>query len=153
MNFQKIIKILAMVVGVLSIIFLVRIIGAGDEELKAAAEAGDTGFVDGYLNPISYVAYIVIGLTVVLVLLFSLINIVTHPKVLKTTITNVGAFAVVAAIAYFGFANGVETPMRDGEVLSASGSKLVGAGLYLFYFLAIIAGGAMLFTGVKKMIK
>jgi len=153
MNFQKIIRILAMAVGVLSIIFLVRIIGAGDDELKAAAESGDTGFVDSYLNPISMMAYIVIGLTVVLVLLFSLKNIFTNPKTLKTTLTNVGAFALVGAIAYFGFANGVETPMRDGEVLSAGGSKLVGAGLYLFYFLAIIAIGAMLFSGVKKMIK
>ena len=56
MNFQKIIKILAMVVGVLGIIFLIRIIGAGDDELKAAAESGDIAFVDSYFNPISYMA-------------------------------------------------------------------------------------------------
>jgi hypothetical protein len=60
---------------------------------------------------------------------------------------------LLAAIAHFGFANGVETPLRDGEVLSASGSKWVGTGLYLFYFLVLIAAGIMLFTGVKKMIK
>ena len=153
MNLQKIIKIVAAVVGVLAIFFLIRIIGAGDDAIKAAAESGDTAYVDGYLNPISYIAYIVIGITVVLVALFSLSNIFTHPKVLKATLTNVGAFALVAAIAYFGFAQGVETPMRDGKVLSEGGSKLVGAGLYLFYFLVVIAGGAMLYTGVKKMIK
>ena len=153
MNLQKIIRILSVAVGILGIILLIRIIGAGDEELKAAAETGDTAFVDSYLNPISYVAYVVIGIIVALVVMFSLLNIIKRPRVLKTTLTNVGAFAVVAAIAYFGFAEGVETPMRDGAVLSEGGSKLVGAGLYLFYFLVIIAGGAMLYTGVKKMIK
>ena len=58
MNIQKIIRILSVAVGILGIIFLIRIIGAGDEELKAAAETGDTAFVDGYLNPISYLSWI-----------------------------------------------------------------------------------------------
>ena len=59
---------------------------------------------------------------------------------------------MIGAIAYFGFANGVETPMKDGEILSASGSKWVGTGLYLFYFLLVIALGLMLYTGIKKTI-
>ena len=49
-------------------------------------------------------------------------------------------------------AEGVETPMKDGEVLSASGSKLVGTGIYAFYFLAAIAVGMMALSGVKKLI-
>jgi hypothetical protein len=35
-------------------------------------------------------------------------------------------------------------------MLSVAQSKLVGAGLYLFYSLAVVAGGTMLFFGVKK---
>ena len=100
-----------------------------------------------------YIAYIVLGVIAVLVLLFSLKNMFTNAATLKKTLINVGAFVLLAAIAHFGFANGVETPLRDGEVLSANGSKWVGTGLYLFYFLVIIAAGIMLFTGVKKMIK
>jgi hypothetical protein len=65
----------------------------------------------------------------------------------------VGAFVVLLLICYFGFANGVETMRKDGDILSANGSRLIGAGLYLFYSLAIIAGGIMLFFGVKKMVK
>ena len=40
-----------------------------------------------------------------IVAFFSLKNIATHPSVLMSTLKNVGAFAVLAAIAYFGFAN------------------------------------------------
>jgi hypothetical protein len=38
-------------------------------------------------------------------------------------------------------------------MLSEKGSKLIGAGLYLFYFLALIAGVIMLGFGIKKMVK
>jgi hypothetical protein len=40
--------------------------------------------------------------------------------------------------------------LKDGSVLTVSQSKLVGAGLYLFYFLSVIAAGTMLYFGVKK---
>ena len=145
MNSQKILTIIAGVVGVISIFLLIRIIGAGDEAIKAGE--------DGSVEPLMYVAWIVFAISIALVLLFTLKNIFTNPATLKSTLTSLGAFALIGAICYFVFANGVETPMRDGEVLSASGSQLVGAGLYMFYALALIAVGAILFTGVKKMIK
>ena len=148
MNLQKIIKIVAALVGVIAIIFLVRIIGAGDENLKSSADLQDS-----LVTPFMYIAYIVFFAIAALVVIFSLKNMFTNAATLKKTLVNVGAFLLLAAIAHFGFAKGVETPLRDGEMLSASGSQLVGTGLYLFYFLIVIAGGTMLFTGIKKMIK
>jgi len=145
---NKIVKIVAGVIGVIAIFFLVRIIGAGDDAIE-----NDLALQGSLVSPFMYIAYIVLAITVAIVALFSLKNIVTRPKVLMATLKNVGAFVVLAAIAYFGFASGVETPMKDGEVLSEGGSKLVGAGLYLFYFLLIAAVGLMLYTGVKKTIK
>lgn len=145
---NKIVKIVAGVVGVIAIFFLIRIIGAGDEALKDSEELQGS-----MVTPFMYIAYIILGLVVALVAVFSLKNMLSNTATLMTTLKNVGAFLVLAAIAYFGLANGVETPMKDGEVLSAGGSQLVGAGLWLFYFLIIIAMGAMLFSGIKKMIK
>ena len=71
---------------------------------------------------------------------------------IKNTLITVGAFLAVVVVAYL-ISNGVETPMKDGEMLSASGSKWVGTGLYTFYFLAIIAIGTMIVTGAKKIFK
>ena len=149
MNLQKILTIAAAVIGVISIFFLIRIVGAGDEEIKAAAEAGDTSKI----SPIISIAYVIVGIALLLTLVFSLKNIFANKDSIKKTLGSLAVFALVALICYFALAKGVETPLRDGGVLTASQSQLVGAGLWMFYFLAAIAAGAMVFTGVKKMIK
>jgi hypothetical protein len=41
MNLQTIVKIISAVFGLLGVVFLFRIIGAGDEEIKMAATSGD----------------------------------------------------------------------------------------------------------------
>ncbi|MBP2834334.1 hypothetical protein J8281_19305, partial [Aquimarina sp. U1-2] len=115
-------------------------ISAGDEAVKA-------GEASGSVDSIMFVAYIILGLIVAFVVIFSLKNILTNPDTLKSTLRSLGIFALLAIICYFGLAKGVETPLKDGGTLSASGSKLLGAGLYLFYFLILIAGASMLFYG------
>jgi len=43
--------------------------------------------------------------------------------------------------------------MKDGEVLSASGSRWVGTGLRMFYILAALAILSMILSGAKKILK
>lgn len=149
MNFHKIIRIVAGLLGLAGIIFLVMLISKGDEAIKSAAAAGDTSTVD----PMAFVAYITLALILFFVLFFVLKALFTNTATLKKTLINVGAFLLLFLIAYFVFAQGVETPMRDGEVLSAGGSKMVGAGLYLFYFLIVIAALLMVLSGTGKYLK
>ncbi|MDB2471140.1 MAG: hypothetical protein P8L65_06365 [Flavobacteriaceae bacterium] len=108
---------------------------------------------DGQIDNMMFVAYAVLFLVIASVVVFTVLNLVSHKEALIGALKGVGSFLVLALICYFVFAEGVETELRDGEMLSASDSKLVGAGLYMFYALAIIASGTMLYTGVKKMIK
>ena len=146
MDLQKLLKIVAIVIGVISIFFLGSIISTGDEAIKA----GDaSGTIDVFMN----VSYFILAIAVLIVLAFTVLNLVSNTAGLKNTLMGVGAFAVLSLLCYFGFANGVETTLKDGDILSESGSRLVGAGLYLFYFLAVIAGGIMLGFGIKKMAK
>ena len=149
MGLHKILKIVAGVLGLAGIIFLVTIISKGDDAIKAAAAGGDTSAVD----PMAYVAYITLFIILIVVLFFVLTGLFSNTATLKKTLVNVGSFLLLFAIAYFVFANGVETPMRDGKVLSEGGSKMVGAGLYLFYILIFTAAASMLFFGLKKMLK
>ena len=146
MDLQKLLKIVAVVIGVISVFFLGSIISTGDEAVKAG-ESSST------INTFMYVSYAILAIAVLIVLVFTITNLVSNTAGFKNTLMGVGAFVVLSLLCYFGFANGVDTPLKDGDILSANGSRLVGAGLYLFYFLAVIAGGIMLGFGIKKMVK
>ena len=143
---KKVLTIILGIVGILSIVFLAMIISTGDE----AIELGEASTA---VNTFMYIAYLVLFLTLLFVIVFSFINIFGSSEKLMSTLKGLGIFALLALVCYFGLAKGVETPLKDGGTLSESGSKLLGAGLYLFYALILVAGGSMLFFGIKKMIK
>jgi hypothetical protein len=146
MDLQKLLKIVAAVVGVLSIVFLVSIISTGDDAIKAGEGASS-------VNTFMYVAYFILAIAVLAVVLFTVVNLISNAAGLKNTLISVGAFLLLALICYFVFATGTETVLKDGSILTEGESKLVGTGLYLFYGLGIVAGGTMLGFGIKKMLK
>jgi hypothetical protein len=136
MGLYKIVKILSLVLALAGILFGVMII------------AGNNGQIDSMM----YVAYAVLFIVLALVVVYTLINLLSHKDALMGALKGVGSFVVLALICYFVFASGTEKTIADGKILSATDDKLIGAGLYMFYALALIATGAMVYTGVKKMI-
>ncbi|MDG1022713.1 MAG: hypothetical protein P8I42_08645 [Flavobacteriaceae bacterium] len=145
MNIQTIVKVISAVFGLLGAVFLFRIIGAGDEEIKMAASMGDFGAV----SPLVTLSIAILAITVVITVLFSLLNLASSGQKLKKSLLFIGCFLVVMGIAY-ATSTGVETPMKDGEMLSANGSRWVETGLRMFYLLAVLAIGSMVFFGGKK---
>ena len=148
MNIQTIVKIISAVFGLLGAIFLFRIIGAGDEEIKLAASMGDFGTV----SPLVSLAIAILSITVIVTILFSLLSLASSPEKLKKSLVFIGCFLLITGIAY-AISSGVETPMKDGEMLSASGSRWVETGLRMFYILATLAVLSMGFSGAKKILK
>jgi hypothetical protein len=146
MNIVKIMRIIVAVVGVVAAIFLVRIIGVGDDEIKAGQ--------DSVVQPLMYMAYVALVLTIVAVLLFTVINLVKKPALLKQTLINVGLFAVVVVVGYV-LSSGTDLDLKPfiskGLDVTESTSKYVGMGLITFYILTAIAILAMIYTGVKKL--
>jgi len=148
MKIQNIIKIISAVIGVLAAFFLLRIIGTGDEDIKMAATMGDFGTV----SPLVELARIVLFFTVAVTLIFTLLGLLSDPAKLRKAAISIGLFLIVIAISFI-LSDGVETPLKDGDVLSANGSKWVGTGIRTFYILALVAIGMMLFSGVSKILK
>jgi len=146
MDLQKLLKIIAAVVGVVSIIFLVTIISTGDDAIKAGESASS-------VNTYMYVAYFILAIAVLAVVFFTVKNLVSNAAGLKNTLISIGAFVFLALVCYFVLASGTETVLKDGSILTEGQSKLVGAGLYLFYALAIVAASTMLVFGIKKTLK
>ncbi|WP_299432635.1 phosphoethanolamine transferase domain-containing protein [uncultured Aquimarina sp.] len=116
-----------------------------DTSSSAFAEA--TSLVSPMYN-LTLVIFVVI-IIATLVAVFSALA--KNPSGLKNAGIGIVAFLVIICIAYV-MANGEETPMKDGEILSVSGSKWVGTGIWSFYFLGAVAVGLMVLSGVKKLI-
>ena len=137
MNTHKIIKIVAFALAILGSIFALMIM------------TGSEAMIDNIL----YITYAVLGLVIALVVIFVLKGLVTGD--IKKTLMSVGAFLAILFISY-GLSSGTDLdlqPFNDkGLGITEGVSKNVGAGLYAFYVLAVIAIGSMLFGGVKKIL-
>jgi hypothetical protein len=106
----------------------------------------------GVITPIILLSQITLFIAVIVTLVFSLRAIAKDKSKMKNALKSAGLFLIVVVIAFV-LSSGVETPMRDGKVLSAMGSRLVGTGIRVFFILSIVAVGLMVFPGTKKIFK
>lgn len=138
MSLYKIFKILVIVLGVIGFGFFIFIQIRGDEEV-ASTGAGVDWFI--------FISYITLFLAISLVGIF-VIREILKGNIMKTIIPII-AFVVIIGISFL-LADGNETIANDGTVISATQSRWIGAGLYTFYIVALIALGSMVFSGFKK---
>ena len=101
------------------------------------------------IDMILYNAYVVLFIIVSSVLYFGIKNMIGNKSSLMNTLKGIGSFLALFIVCFL-VASGEETLMRDGKILSATSSKFIGAALFMFYSLIIIASGAMLFFGFKN---
>ena len=148
MKLENIIKIVCAVLGLLGIVFLFRIIATGDDEIKMAASMGDFGLISPLISLSMFIFFITVAATII----FSLINLSSDTGKLKKAMVFIGFLIIVVGIAYAS-SSGIETPMKDGEILSASGSRWVGTGIRVFYILASVAVLSMIAFGARNIIK
>ena len=148
MNTQKTFTYIALALGVVGLILQVIILNLGDDVIKLNALSGDYGVVSTMVT----LALLVLAITVILTLVFSFGNLASDGNKLKKALISIGAFAAVVLIAFL-FSSGSETPLKDGNMLSAAGSRWIETGLRTFYFLVFIAVGAMLYTGIARLKK
>jgi len=135
MNSYKVIKYTALALSLLGVLFVLMI------QMLDMLQG---------IDYILFVAYVIMALIVSSVLFYSVKNIVSDKESLRSTLKTVGIFLVLFLICYFVLARGEETPLRDGKMLSAAGSKLISAALFMFYSLIAIASGAMLWFSFKN---
>lgn len=145
MTLHKILKYLALVIGVVGLILWGRVLMAGDDAIENSADLQAS-----VVTPFLVVAYIIFALIVLVVLVFVIKGLFSGN--IKKTLLSVGAFLLIVVISYL-VTSGTEMTMTDGEVYSASTTHWVGAGLVTFYILAATAILLMVVSGVKKLIK
>lgn len=133
MDLYKILKVSAIGLSLLGIVFVLLIL---------------SDVLSG-IDMILYNAYVVLFIIISSVLYFGLKNMFSDKSNLMTTLKMIGSFLGLFALCFI-IASGEETLMREGKILSATSSKFIGAALFMFYSLIIIASGTMLFFGFKN---
>jgi hypothetical protein len=145
MTLHKILKYLAIVIGVIGLILWGRVLMTGDDAIENSASVQAS-----VVTPFLIVAYIIFAIVVLIVAFYVLKGLFSGD--VKKTLMSVGAFVLIVVISYL-VTGGTEMVMNDGEVISASAVHWVGAGLVTFYILACIAILLMVVSGVRKLIK
>lgn len=138
MGLHKIIKIVGLILSVVGAAILGVIIMKGDDVIKETGSG-----VDGFL----YTAYIIFVLVLISVVVFGFKGLMSGN--IKNTLITIGSFILIVALSY-GLADSNQLTLANGELLSEANSKWIGAGLYTFYILAIVAIGSMIVSGFKK---
>ena len=149
----KLSKILTLVVGLIGLIgffFFVRILIEGDEALKV-----DADLQNSILSPFISFSLIILAVTAVITVVYSAINMVKHPDVLKRTLMGVGILLVFLVVAYVLADDGAVMSM--GKVLeygeAGTISKWVSTGINFSAILGIIGLGAFVIDFVKSLVK
>jgi len=150
---QKLSKILTLVAGLIGLIgffFFIRIMIEGDEALKV-----DADLQGSILSPFISFSIIVLVITAIIAVVFSAVNMIKHPQVLKRTLMGVGVLLVFLVVAYSLADDGAVMSMgkvlKDGE--AGSVSKWVSTGINFSAILGVIGFGAFLIDFVKSLLK
>jgi hypothetical protein len=146
---SKILMYVAGAIGLISIIFLARIVIAGDDAIMASAEVQNS-----VVTPFIIFSIIILILTAVITFIFSGYNLVQHPESAKNTLMGVGVLVGLLLITYFVSPNS-EVLDLTGKVLmeESSTSQLISAGISYSFLLGTIGIGFFLWDFVKSMIK
>ena len=140
MNLHKVTKIAAVIVAILSVLFLGALMATSNSEDKD----------NSWINPLIYLSYVILAACVAVVLLFVFKNLFSNKANLKKTSIMIGAFLGLVLISYI-LADGTEIKSITNElVASESTSKWVSTGLNMFYFLGFAAVATMAWTGISK---
>ncbi|WP_339838678.1 hypothetical protein [uncultured Flavobacterium sp.] len=138
MNLHKVIKIAALVIAVLSLVFLALIMASSDAVNSS------------WISPLIYLSYVILFACVAVVLIYVFKNLLTHKEALKRAMITLAIFAVVLLLSYI-FADGSDVYSVKKELLvSGSASKLVSTGLTMTYILGAVSVGSLFFFMFKN---
>lgn len=142
----KIVKIILAVLGLIGAILWFQL-PSTDVPATEAIESGSMNFM-------FIITYLLLAIAVFASLIFSLINLFANPASLKKTLFVIVGFLVVVGISY-ALASGTDVNLDEmaarGIATTETTVKRIGMGLNMFFILTIIAVGAMIWGGLRKM--
>ena len=147
---SKILSLVSGLIGLIAIYFLARIIMEGDDAVKESLDLQNS-----LVSPFVSFARIILIITAVIAIVFSLWNLIRQPKLLKKSLISLAAMAVLLIVAY-GLASDAAVTNASGMVIkdgeAGSVSKWVSTGIIYSMILGGIGLAFFLWDFVKGLI-
>jgi hypothetical protein len=157
---RNILAIAAKVLTIVIIAFAVILTGIlliksdGDMSRNFARAFDEIGIT---LNLFTIGTYIVTGLTVLLVIGFSVYNMFVKPKAAFNALIGIAAMAVILIVSWFLASPAIDPlfvrDIAENVTVTEALSKQVGAGLIATYILAALSVLAIVYAWISKLIK
>ena len=147
---SKILSLVSGLIGLIAIYFLVRIIMEGDDAVKESLDLQNS-----LVSPFVQFAKVILIITTVIAVVFSLWNLVRQPKLLKKTLVSLAALAVVLLISYM-MASDEATRNLSGNIIkdgeAGSTSKWVSTGIWYSMILGAVGLGFFIWDFIKSLV-
>ena len=98
-----------------------------------------------------YTFYILLAIAVLAALVFPIINAIKTPAALLKSLIGVGALLLLFGIAYA--LSSDEVSPKNAAFVSSSGSRMISAGLILFYITLALSALAVIYSEISKALK
>ncbi len=149
-NVSKILSLVAGLIGLIAIYFLARIIMEGDDAIKESLDLQNS-----LVSPFVSFARIILIITAVIAIVFSLWNLIRQPKLLKKSLISLAIMAVLLIIAY-GLASDAAVTNASGNVIkdgeAGPVSKWVSTGIIYSMILGGIGLAFFLWDFIKGLV-
>jgi len=136
MKNTKILNIGVAVIMLLGLFLWIRT-GMNGDDLK-----GNADLQVSVLDPFYYLTLLLLIISTGVTAVFSVINLVKHPTLLKRSLIGLGAMAVILLVAYLMSTGNVVLSLKGDELASADVSKWVSTGIW---YSVLLGGVGLLF--------
>jgi hypothetical protein len=147
---SKILSLVSGLIGLIAIYFLARIIMEGDDAVKESLDLQNS-----LVSPFVSFARIILIITAIIAIVFSLWNLIRQPKLLKKSLISLAVMAVLLIVAY-GLASDAAVTNAQGMIIkdgeAGSVSKWVSTGIIYSMILGGIGLAFFLWDFVKGLI-
>lgn len=144
----RIFKIISIVLILAGVVFIALILTRSKTEIMESASLQNR-----LLNPYFMIAYVALGLCVILAFLFPILNIISQPKNAIRVLIGIGAVVLIGVIAYSVSSNEFTAFELNRLKITETGSRQVGAALLATYVIAGASILAILYAEVSSLIK
>lgn len=139
----NIFKVVSLILIGLAVILQIVVLIKGEDGLM------DNSVLDNFI----ILAYVALGITALLTILFPIVFMIQNPKSLVKLLIGIGGFAVIGFICYSIATNSFSLVQLENMETTAEVSKSVGAALYFTYIVGGLAVISIIYSGIAGLFK